>query len=237
VREPRGRSAATDYLETPIGRAKQALRSSGTLRTGHFNSKAKDPMADSYPATIRIATFADAPALADVHVTSWRETYPGIVPSAMLSSLSVDGRAAMWERIMREPARRGATVVYVAELDRKIVGFGSCGEQRTEALKARGYDSEVSALYVLKARQRQAIGTRLLFAMASDLSGKGFSAASLWVLRDNAPARRFYERCNAQVIAEKEDVREDGVLVEVAYGWSGLGELARLTASLADSCD
>lgn len=74
-----------------------------------------------------------------------------------------------------------------------------------------------------------AIGTRLLFALASDLSQTGFGAVSLWVLRDNAPARRFYERHGAQVISEREDVRKDGALAEVAYGWMQLAELSRLT--------
>jgi ribosomal protein S18 acetylase RimI-like enzyme len=180
--------------------------------------------------TIRIASFADAPNLASMHVASWRETYVGMVPGEMLSSLSVDGRTAMWTQIMREPATSGSAVVYVAELDRKIIGFGSCCPQRTEVLKERGYDGEISAIYVLQAFQRHAIGTRLLFALASALSGRGFGSASLWVLRDNAPARRFYERYGAQVVSEREDVRKDGVLIEVGHGWMLLAELARVTA-------
>jgi hypothetical protein len=33
--------------------------------------------------TIRMATFDDAPALANMHVASWRETYAGILPAAV----------------------------------------------------------------------------------------------------------------------------------------------------------
>jgi ribosomal protein S18 acetylase RimI-like enzyme len=66
--------------------------------------------------------------------------------------------------------------------------------------------------------------------MAADLSGRGYAAASLWVLRDNTPARRFYERYGAEVVAEKEDAGPDGVLVELAYGWTNLTELAQRTA-------
>jgi len=164
-----------------------------------------------------------------MHVASWRETYLGIMPDAILSSLSVDGRAAMWEQILRAPATSGSTVVYLADIAGKIVGFGSCGSQRTEALKERGYDGEISAIYVLNAFQRHAIGTRLLYTMASDLSKRGFGSASLWVLRDNAPARRFYEHYGGEVIAEREDVQADSVLIEVAYGWANLWEMARLT--------
>ncbi|MGH8289294.1 MAG: GNAT family N-acetyltransferase [Steroidobacteraceae bacterium] len=168
-----------------------------------------------------------------MHVESWRETYPGLVPAAMLSSLSVQARTAAWSRILGEPSR--ATAVFVAELGGRIIGFGSCGPQRTEGLKAKRYDGEISAIYVLKAFQRRALGTRLLFAMGSSLKASDFGAMSLWVLRDNAPARRFYERYGGQVIAEREDVRPEGVLLEVAYGWPDLAEFARLTGESAHS--
>lgn len=187
-------------------------------------------MSTADQVTICVATLADAPDLASMHVASWHETDAGMLPPDMLTSLSVDGRAAMWAKIMGEPATSTSTVVYVAELENRVVGFGSCGAQRTETLRERAYDGEISAIYVLKAFQRHAIGTRLLFALASDLSQRGFGAASLWVLRDNAPARQFYERFGAQVIAEREDARRDAVLVEVAYGWMQLAELARITA-------
>lgn len=186
-------------------------------------------MADSDPVTIRLGCLADARDLASVHVASWRETYPGMVPDAMLSALSVEGRTAMWDQVLRQPATSASTVVYVIELDGKIIGLGSCGSQRIETLKERGYDAEIYAIYVLKAFQRRAIGRRLLAAMASNLAARGFGALSLWVLRDNAVARHFYERRGGKVVAEREDVRANGVLVEVAYGWTDMAELGRAT--------
>ena len=176
-------------------------------------------------ATIRPASLADAAGLATMHVASWLETYPGLLPPSMLASLSVDKRQAMWTQVIGDTSTSGSTKVYVAEIDSKIVGFGSCVSQRTQTLKDSGYDGEISAIYVLKAFQRRALGRRLLHAMASDLSKRGFTAASLWVLRDNAPARRFYERYDAKVVAEREEARPDGALMEVAYGWMHLVEL------------
>jgi ribosomal protein S18 acetylase RimI-like enzyme len=181
--------------------------------------------------TIRPASLADAANLASMHVASWRETYPGLLPDSMLTSLSVDKRLAMWQQVMGDTPPSGSPKVYIAEIDSEIVGFGSCGSQRTPTLREGGYDGEINAIYVLRAFQRRALGSRLLSAMASDLSGRGFTAVSLWVLRDNAPARRFYERYNAQVVAEREETRPDGVLIEVAYGWKPLAELARLTGA------
>jgi ribosomal protein S18 acetylase RimI-like enzyme len=155
----------------------------------------------------------------------------------MLSTLSVDGRTAMWEQVLGQPATSASTVVYVIEVDRKIIGLGSCGSQRTATLKERGYDAEVNAIYVLKAFQRRAVGTRLLSTMASNLSARGFSALSLWVLRDNNVARRFYERHGGQMIAERDDVRANGVLIEVAYGWMDLAELVQPQSAVAAAGD
>jgi ribosomal protein S18 acetylase RimI-like enzyme len=182
-------------------------------------------------AQFRAATPDDAQALASMHVASWRETYADLLPAKLLSSLSVEARAAAWVKVMREPATGRATVIYLAEHERAIVGFGACGAQRTRNLKDKGYDGEVSAIYVLREFQKRKIGTRLFREMASDLERRGFGAAALWVLRDNSRARRFYEHHGGKVIAEKEDVRDGAVLIELAYGWPDLKELNR---SIAD---
>ena len=75
-------------------------------------------------------------------------------------------------------------------------------------------------MYVLRAFQRKGIGARLLRIMASDLVSRTLTAASLWVLRDNPVARRFYERNGAQLIDEREDVRNDAVLSRTCI-WMG----------------
>jgi ribosomal protein S18 acetylase RimI-like enzyme len=180
---------------------------------------------------IRIATPDDAHNLAAMHVASWRETYAGLLPDKMLASLSIDARAAAWNTILRDPATEHSTVVYLAEHEGTIIGFGSCGAQRTARLKEKGYDGEIGAIYVLREFQKRGIGTRLLRAMSSDLLGRGFSATGLWVLRGNLRARRFYEHLGAKVVAEREDVRDGAVLIELAYGWHDLKEMDRRTVS------
>jgi ribosomal protein S18 acetylase RimI-like enzyme len=186
--------------------------------------------ADHPIAQIRIATPDDAAALGAMHVASWRETYQGLLPDNMLASLSVEGRVAAWAKIMREPATERSTMIYLAEHDATIVGFGSCGAQRTETLKAKGFDGEVSAVYVLREFQKRMIGTQLLRTMSLYLVRRGFKAAALWVLRDNLRARRFYEHLEGKIIAEREEVRDGAVLIELAYGWPHLEGLDRLTS-------
>jgi ribosomal protein S18 acetylase RimI-like enzyme len=185
---------------------------------------------DRAVAQIRIAASDDAHALGSMHVASWHETYFGLLPEKMLSSLTVESRAAAWAKIMQEPVTERSTVIYLAEHQETIIGFGSCGAQRTESLKSKGYDGEISAIYVLREFQKRKIGTHLFRAMSSDLSGRRFKSAALWVLRDNLRARRFYEHYGGKVIAEREENRDGTVLIELAYGWLDLKELERRVA-------
>lgn len=187
-------------------------------------------MTERAVAQLRVATLDDTHALASMHVASWRETYTGLLPDKMLSSLSVEARAAAWDKIMQEPATEHSAVVYLAVHEETIIGFGSCGAQRTDNLKDKGYDGEISAIYVLREFQKRKIGTRLFRAMSSDLRRRRYVAAALWVLRDNLRARRFYEHFGGKVIGEREDARDAAVLVELAYGWPELKELDRLLA-------
>jgi ribosomal protein S18 acetylase RimI-like enzyme len=176
--------------------------------------------------TLREANQADADAIGSLHVASWRETYAGLVPEEMLAGVSVEARTAMWSEILGDPEAVGCTAVFVAEDDGRLVGFGSRGRQRDGALADAGLSGEIGAIYVLRSRQGLGVGRALMAAMAGALSGRGCASASLWVLRENAPARAFYENLGGEVVGEKTDERSDPPLVEFAYGWRDLSRLA-----------
>ena len=178
------------------------------------------------PIGFREARPADAAALGRLHVDSWRESYAGLVPDRMLDDLSAEARAAMWGSVLADPAAFGGTAVYVAESGGAMVGFGACGGQRDEALKAAGFGGEFGAIYVLRSHQRAGAGRRLMGLMSRRLLDRGLSGAALWVLRENLAARRFYERLGGAVVGEKSDPEPGATLVELAYGWADLSPLA-----------
>ncbi|AMB47483.1 N-acetyltransferase [Methylobacterium sp. AMS5] len=175
------------------------------------------------PFSIRAARPQDAEALAAMHVAAWRETYTGLLPARMLSNLSVESRAEAWRRIMARG--KTETTVRLVECDDRVVAFGSCGPQRDEALAKRGFDGEISAIYVLRACQRLGLGRWITQDLSSRLMAGGCRAVSLWVLRENTGARAFYERLGGVVVGERVDERPDGILVELAYGWKDLPAL------------
>ncbi|KQN80723.1 hypothetical protein ASE90_13935 [Sphingomonas sp. Leaf67] len=178
------------------------------------------PMVD-----FRLATIEDATAIGALHVTSWRETYTGLLPQEMLSSLSAYSRAAMWAMVLGAPARPDGTRVYVAESAGEIVGFGACGRQRDEAMRKRGFAGEFGAIYILRSQQGAGVGRPLMTLMARDLKARSMPSAGLWVLFNNSGARGFYERLGGTIIIEREVADGDTTLREVAYGWPDLAPL------------
>lgn len=177
--------------------------------------------------SFREAKSSDSAALGALHVTSWRETYAGLLPEHLLDSLSAEARSSMWSAILNDPAAFDRTAIFVAESEGQIVGFGACGGQRDEALKEQGFMGEVGAIYVLQLHQRAGVGKSLMNLMARKLLDQGRSAATLWVLRENVPARTFYERLGGVLVGEREVERSGTKLTEVAYGWSDLSPLVR----------
>ena len=175
-------------------------------------------MVDQSDYSIRRAALADAPALAQVHDTTWRETYTGLMSEQMLDALTADARAEAWRRILSGDTGYLATT-YVAERTGDLVAFGSCGAQRDGQFAVDGYDGEIAAVYVLKSDQRQGLGKRLMTTMMRDLVDRGVSAFTLWVPRENIPARSLYEQLGGKLIGQRSDAGPHGTLAEVAYGW------------------
>jgi GNAT superfamily N-acetyltransferase len=155
--------------------------------------------------------------MAKVHIVSWRETYPGVLPDPMLARLSVAEEAIRWQRMLDRPRAWGNAITFVADQDGSVVGYGSCSEQRSELLRERGFTGEVSELYVLRSAQGLGAGSGLMKAMAAALLDRGHAAMSLWVLEENGPARRFYERFGGVPIA-----RKPNRVPEIAYAWTDL---------------
>jgi GNAT superfamily N-acetyltransferase len=145
--------------------------------------------------TIRRERPDDADAVAGVHVRAWQSGYAGIMPAEVLDRLN----PAAWAQRRRQWRTADDDSVFttlVAEDDGRIVGFVTVGPYR------RGQDhedldpayGEVLAMYVEPVRWGGGIGGALMSAAREALAAAGHGTARLWVLEDNARARRFYER-------------------------------------------
>ena len=140
------------------------------------------------PILVRWAAPDDALALAEIHVLAWQAGYRGLLSDSFLDSLSAAERLPRWrERLASQNER-----VLVAELDGDAAGWLVSGPQRDEDLDAQRV-AEIYAIYVRPDSWRHGCGAALMARAKAELRGQGFAEASLWTLRSNQRALRFYE--------------------------------------------
>ncbi|MBP5208420.1 MAG: GNAT family N-acetyltransferase [Clostridia bacterium] len=117
-----------------------------------------------------------------VHYTSWQQAYRGIVDRDYLDSMSLQKCV--------DAAYRWLDNILVAKDGEDVVGFTGYGKYRDDELTGTG---EVYAIYVLEQYWGKGVGHMLMQA-ALDMI-KEYPAVAVWVLKDNARAIRFYEKC------------------------------------------
>jgi ribosomal protein S18 acetylase RimI-like enzyme len=165
--------------------------------------------------TIRDAIARDVPGIATVHVQAWRETYAPFLAGEALAGLSVEDRARLWRSTFSDPDRRARLLV--AEQGGRIVGFCRGGAVRSGDGVPLGTEAEIYAIYLLDAVKRRGLGRCLLLGVFDHLAAGGFASVGLWVLRDNAPARRFYEAMGGVSGGEQSFEIAGQTVVETAY--------------------
>ena len=153
---------------------------------------------------IDIATPADAPGIASVHVRAWQVAYAHMLDPAYLAGLSIDERAAQWREILAGHASE----TRVARAGARVLGFVSHGRCRDPgAPRCRG---EIWALYVDPDAWGQGAGKALVQTAVQALGAAGHSAVSLWVLADNARGIAFYAACGFARVPGSEQYFELG---------------------------
>jgi ribosomal protein S18 acetylase RimI-like enzyme len=138
---------------------------------------------------IRDATTADTEEIATLHLVSWGSAYRDIVPDGFLESITLESRITRWRRALSK-LESPSTETAVAVSAGAILGVCSSGPRREPASTDAG---EIYALHIGPESRRRGLGRMLLDDALQRFSTRGLSSAVLWVLRDNAGARRFYE--------------------------------------------
>lgn len=130
---------------------------------------------------VRPATAADLPAIGEVAVATWWDTYRGILPDGAIRWFLA--RAYTPERLDQRLER--AAALLVAEIDGRVVGFGNY-------IRKDEREAALVALYVLPEAQGTGAGSLLLSEGLRLLA----PLDRLWleVEEQNVKGRRFYDR-------------------------------------------
>jgi ribosomal protein S18 acetylase RimI-like enzyme len=143
--------------------------------------------------TLRVATLADAEAVARIHVESWKVAYQGIMPAERIAKMDLPTRTALWaERLaVRE------WPVFLIEEDRAIVAFCHMtpSPDPDDDAKKTGH---ITSIHVLPQLRSRGHGRALLDRALAEFRRRRYSDVTLWVLERNTKARRFYERFGFQ---------------------------------------
>lgn len=165
------------------------------------------------PFHIRRAEVTDAPAIAAIHVQSWRETYTGLIAPDFLTRMTDESARQNREKLAGD---------HLAGARRRVRGRagrrgGGLRLGRPGARDHPGYVSELMTLYALRRVQGQGIGQALLRAVMGQVQVEGGGNLALWVLASN-PTRQWYAAQGAREAGEK----VDGELLEVRMAWDTL---------------
>lgn len=162
---------------------------------------------------IRTAEPGDAAGIARVHVDSWRTTYSGILPEAVLAALSYQRRETAWAEIL---SREEGVNLVAEDPSGQVVGFASGGPNRENDPH---FAAELYAIYLLSTAQGKGVGRRLTHETMAWLAEQGMHSMLVWVAAAN-PSRRFYELLGGQYVRSKMATVAGVEIEEVSYGWA-----------------
>ena len=168
-------------------------------------------------AVIRFAKTSDARGLAEVRVRGWQVGYEGIVDAGFLAAMSVDQNEERWREIIDA---RGDQI-RVAIADGRVVGFASSGQYRVTAVDGDLDEpqtiGELYGFYVHPDSWGTGVANELHDHAIDALRADGWVRFKLWVLADNARARRFYERHGWTADDASQALKIPGAPIEVRY--------------------
>ncbi len=169
---------------------------------------------------IRLARPGDVSEIANVHVSSWRETYRGILPADYLAKMNFRKKMDAWYKVITDKER---FIVFVAEDRVGVIGFATFEPARDVSWVKYG---EVTSIYLLSRFKGRGIGRALLNAGMAELKKRNFNQAYCWVLKGN-PTIQFYEHTGAHYSGQSKDDELAGQkITELAYVWKSLEEFS-----------
>ncbi|WP_328367218.1 GNAT family N-acetyltransferase [Micromonospora zamorensis] len=138
--------------------------------------------------TLRPATGDDLMAVGALHQRSRVATYSSFLPAEALADPTPEAMGRYW--VERWQWERDTHRMFVAERAGTLAGFSYLGPD-DEDDPATGL---LNAIHLDPDEQGRGVGRALMMDALDAMRARGWQRAVLWVLRDNAHARAFYQR-------------------------------------------
>ena len=145
--------------------------------------------------------------IGEIYASSWKASYRNIIPQDYLDNL----KGSRWATRI---AKSQYTAFVVMEGE-KYIGTSSISPARDEELQGWG---EIISIYVLPEYFGKGYSQPLLEHVIGALAKQGYNDIYLWVLSENARARRFYEKNGFQKTSHIKNITIGGKdLKEIRY--------------------
>lgn len=146
---------------------------------------------------IRLANHHDVDNMATIHCQSWEQAYQNLLPKTYIeANNNLADKVAMWAQVI--PQVNTTTLIAYDETKRDV-GFVSYYQ------KDKQVEFAITTLYVLPQNQDRGVGTALMAAALQKMKQiNPVALVSLWVLKTNLAAIRFYQHQGFTVSDEQE---------------------------------
>lgn len=156
---------------------------------------------------IRMAQQVDCSELAKVHIASWQAGFKGIIDQDYLDKLDVDDRARRWSEVLKGDR----DTVYLHFDFEKLIGFtATCHCRDDDALSSWG---EISSFYFQEQYWGKGFSQKLMAHALEQLETSGHDVTTIWVLKDNFRAQKFYAKHGFVVDGKEKKVQRGSVLL------------------------
>jgi len=154
----------------------------------------------------RLATPADVPDIAALHVQAWEETYDGLLPPSEFARRNHAFRLALWAEVIAS----GAPVSLLPH-----IGFAQIAAQRDTALRA-AFPQELYTCYTLQHAHGSGAGQALL----RHARGPNPAPFTAEVLKGNNRATRFYEKSGGTLLKETHEDIDGWAISNLVFGFA-----------------
>jgi RimJ/RimL family protein N-acetyltransferase len=171
-----------------------------------------DPLGPGQPVPVRTATVDDVAAACIVRLRSWRVAYAGLMPQPVIDALDLGTMWSTWRASVSVPAS-AAVRLFVAGPPGSVHAY-----TWVRPTDSSGQAAEVAAMYSDPTVWGSAAGWSAFATGVEFLRAHGYTELSLWMLKGNERAGRFYERAGWFPDGEEKAMSTAvGSYVEVRY--------------------